>query len=114
MTSRYASAFRFDFRVLIGVAVLCTAMPAGAAPYYVPINPTMSDKTVTLNGHTLTIDQIFDLLRRPFGETDPAYLAALLGVREDRERLRVGCPAIANARLQPRDRFEVVVQHVGP
>jgi histidine ammonia-lyase len=63
MTSRYASAFRFDFRVLIGVAVLCTAMPAGAAPYYVPITPTMSDRTVILNGHELTIDQIVMVAR---------------------------------------------------
>jgi histidine ammonia-lyase len=64
MTSRYASAFCFDFRVLIGVAVLCTAMPAGAAPYYVPITPTMSDQTVILNGHELTIDQIVMVARQ--------------------------------------------------
>jgi histidine ammonia-lyase len=63
MTSRYASAFRFDFRVLIGVAVLCTAMPAGAAPYYVPITPTMTDRTVILNGHDLSIDQIVMVAR---------------------------------------------------
>jgi histidine ammonia-lyase len=63
MTSRNASAFRFDFRALIGMAVLCTAMPAGAAPYYVPITPTMSDRTVILNGHDLSIDQIVMVAR---------------------------------------------------
>jgi len=63
MTSRYASACRFDFRALIGAAVLCAGMPAGAAPYYVPITPTMSDRTVTLNGHDLTIDQIVMVAR---------------------------------------------------
>jgi histidine ammonia-lyase len=63
MTSRYASASCFGFRALIGAAVLCTAMPAGAAPNYVPITPTMSDRTVTLNGHDLTIDQIVMVAR---------------------------------------------------
>lgn len=63
MTSRYASASRFDFRTLIGAAVLCTAMPAGAAPNYVPITATMSDRTVTLNGRDLTIDQIVMVAR---------------------------------------------------
>ena len=63
MTSRYASACRFDFRALIGAAVLCAGMPAGAAPYYVPITPIMSDRTVTLNGHDLTIDQIVMVAR---------------------------------------------------
>src|SRR5882757_7688060 len=63
MMSRYASASRFGFRALIGAAVLCTATPAGAAPNYVPITPTMSDRTVTLNGHDLTIDQIVMVAR---------------------------------------------------
>jgi histidine ammonia-lyase len=65
--------FRFSGRALpraalLGAAVLCAAAlgapaPARAAAYYVPINPTMSDKTVTLNGHTLTIDQIVMVAR---------------------------------------------------
>jgi len=63
MASRYASASRFDFHALIGAAVLCAAMPAGAAPNYVPIAPTMSGRTVTLNGRDLTIDQIVMVAR---------------------------------------------------
>src|SRR5258707_12847448 len=63
MPSRYASVGRFDFRALIGAAVLCAGMPAGAAPYYVPITPTMSDRTIILNGHDLTIDQIVMVAR---------------------------------------------------
>jgi histidine ammonia-lyase len=63
MTSRYASACRFDFRALIGAAALCAGMPAGAAPYYAPITPTMSDRTIILNGHDLTIDQIVMVAR---------------------------------------------------
>src|ERR1700741_2467268 len=64
MATPYASASRFDFRALIGGVVLCAAMPAGAAPNYVPITPTMSGRTVTLNGRDLTIDQIVMVARR--------------------------------------------------
>jgi histidine ammonia-lyase len=63
MTSRHASASRFLLRALMGAAVLIAAMPAGAAPYYTPITPTMGDRTVTLNGHDLTIDQIVMVAR---------------------------------------------------
>jgi histidine ammonia-lyase len=50
-------------RLLLGAAVLCAAMPAGAASNYVPITPTMSDRTVTLNGRNLTIEQIVMVAR---------------------------------------------------
>jgi len=35
MTSPHASASRFDLRALLGAAVLCAAVSAAAAPYYV-------------------------------------------------------------------------------
>src|SRR5216684_826926 len=63
MTSRYVFASRFGLRALLGAVALCAAMPAGAAPYYVPIAPTMNDRTVTLNGHDLTIDQVVMVAR---------------------------------------------------
>jgi histidine ammonia-lyase len=65
MTSRYASSSvcRFVFRAMLGSAALCAAVHAGAAPYYVPITPTMTDRTVILNGHDLTIDQIVMVAR---------------------------------------------------
>src|SRR6202795_362897 len=63
MTRPHASASRFDLRALLGAAVLCAAVPAAAPPYYVPITPTMADRTVTLNGHDLTIDQIVMVAR---------------------------------------------------
>ena len=65
MTSRYASACvrRFALRAMLGAAALGAAVHAGAAPYYVPITPTMADRTVTLNGHDLTIDQIVMVAR---------------------------------------------------
>src|ERR1700676_1577868 len=63
MTSPHASASRFGLRALLGAAVLCAAVAAAAAPYYVPITPTMNDRTVTLNGHDLTIDQIVMVAR---------------------------------------------------
>src|SRR3984957_5880132 len=50
-------------RLLIGAAMLCAAMPAWAASNYVPITPTMSDRTVTLNGRNLTIEQIVMVAR---------------------------------------------------
>jgi histidine ammonia-lyase len=46
-----------------GAALLCAAVSARGAPYYVPITPTMSDRTVTLNGHDLTIDQVVMVAR---------------------------------------------------
>jgi histidine ammonia-lyase len=53
---------------MLSLALLCMganllAMPALAAPGYNAIAPTMSDKTVTLNGHDLTIDQIVMVAR---------------------------------------------------
>src|SRR5258708_21031774 len=63
MISPHASASRFDLRALLGAAVLCAAVPAGAAPYYVPLTPSMNDRTGTLNGHDLTIDQILMVAR---------------------------------------------------
>ena len=65
MTSRYTSACvrRFVLRAMLGAAALGAAVHAGAAPYYMPITPTMADRTVTLNGHDLTIDQIVMVAR---------------------------------------------------
>jgi histidine ammonia-lyase len=63
MTDRQASASRFVFRALLGAAALCATLLARAAPYYVPITPSMSDRTVTLTGRDLTIDQIIMVAR---------------------------------------------------
>ena len=68
MTSRHSHAFPFLIRALLGAialsaAALGAALPAWAAPGYTPITPTMSEKTVTLNGHNLTIDQIVMVAR---------------------------------------------------
>ena len=58
-----SSIVRLSCIATLCAAALAAALPAAAAPYYVPINPTMSDKTVTLNGHALTIDQIVMVAR---------------------------------------------------
>jgi histidine ammonia-lyase len=63
MTSRHSHASQFLFRALLGAAALGAALPAWAAPGYTPITPTMSDRTVTLDGHNLTIDQIVMVAR---------------------------------------------------
>jgi histidine ammonia-lyase len=63
MTDRQASVSRFVFRALLGAAALCAAFLARAAPFYVPIMPSMSDRTVTLTGRDLTIDQIVMVAR---------------------------------------------------
>jgi len=57
------SSQKMRLSVVFCAAALCAAAPAVAAPYYVPITPTSGDKTVTLNGHTLSIDQIVMVAR---------------------------------------------------
>ncbi|MEP6885609.1 MAG: aromatic amino acid ammonia-lyase [Gammaproteobacteria bacterium] len=63
MIDRNTHACRISFRVLLGVAALCATAPTWADAAYTPITPTMSDRTVTLNGHDLTIDQIVMVAR---------------------------------------------------
>jgi histidine ammonia-lyase len=63
MTRQLFHAVESPIRALLGIAALCAAMPAWAASNYVPITPTMNDKTVTLNGHNLTIEQIVMVAR---------------------------------------------------
>jgi len=48
----------------IVVGVSGAAAPAPAASDYVRLTPTMSDKTVTLTGRDLTIEQLVDIARR--------------------------------------------------
>jgi histidine ammonia-lyase len=63
MIDRNSRSLRLSFSALAG-AVLCgAAIAARAAPYYVPITPSMSDRTVTLNGRDLTIDQVVMVAR---------------------------------------------------
>jgi histidine ammonia-lyase len=50
------------FRAMLG-AVLGAAVPAWGAPAYLPIAATSGDRTVTLTGHDLTIDQIVMVAR---------------------------------------------------
>jgi histidine ammonia-lyase len=65
--TRRSTAFQALFRVLLGAAALCAAAPTWAASSdaanYTPITPTMSDRTVTLNGHDLTMEQIIMVAR---------------------------------------------------
>src|SRR5579863_4819037 len=63
MTDRNSRSLRLSFSVLAGAVLWGAALAAPAAPYYVPITPTMSDRTVTLNGHHLTIDQVVMVAR---------------------------------------------------
>jgi histidine ammonia-lyase len=62
MTRRSAHAEKSLFLASLAAA-LWSAAPAWAAPDYAPITPTMSDRTVTLTGHDLTIDQIVMVAR---------------------------------------------------
>ncbi|MEP6546584.1 MAG: aromatic amino acid ammonia-lyase [Gammaproteobacteria bacterium] len=63
MIGRNTQACRIVVCALLGAAVLCAAIPTWAAANYTPITPTMADKTVTLNGHDLTIEQIVMVAR---------------------------------------------------
>jgi histidine ammonia-lyase len=57
------------FRRRMGVGALLIAgigtsgLPALAAPAYSPINATMSDRTITLTGHDLTLEQLIEVAR---------------------------------------------------
>ncbi len=63
MTDRPASPSRLVCRALVGAVALCAAFLARAAPNYMPITPSMSDRTVTLTGRDLTIEQIVMVAR---------------------------------------------------
>jgi histidine ammonia-lyase len=58
MTRRNTEISGNLFRALLGAAALCAATSLWAASNYVPIVPTMNDRTVLLTGRNLTIDQI--------------------------------------------------------
>ena len=57
------ATLRYFFRALGWAALACSASPAPAGTGYTPITPTMSDRTVLLTGHDLTIDQIVMVAR---------------------------------------------------
>jgi histidine ammonia-lyase len=63
MTDPNSRSLRLSFCALAGAVLWCAAIAARAAPYYVPITPTMSERTVTLNGRDLTIDQVVMVAR---------------------------------------------------
>src|ERR1700676_3040502 len=56
-------AEKSTFRSLLGAAALCATLPGWTAANYTPITPSMGDRTVTLNGRNLTIDQIIMVAR---------------------------------------------------
>ncbi len=64
MTQRHVHSFESPFRAAMAAAALCAALPGWAGANYNPIAPTMSEGTVILNGHDLTIDQIVMVARR--------------------------------------------------
>jgi histidine ammonia-lyase len=63
MTDRNSRSLRLSLTALAGAVLLGAAIATRAAPYYVPITPSMSDRTVTLNGRDLTIDQVVMVAR---------------------------------------------------
>src|SRR6202034_3563996 len=63
MTDRNSRSLGLSFSALAGAVLLGAAIAARAAPYYIPISPSMSDRTVTLNGRDLTIDQVVMVAR---------------------------------------------------
>jgi len=63
MTSRNTPGFTLWFRALLVAVALCAVAPLCAAANYVPILPSMSNRTVTLTGRQLTIDQIVMVAR---------------------------------------------------
>src|ERR1700722_13773794 len=54
---------RIHHLLTAGLLLAWTAGAASAAEPYHPIEPTVADKTVTLTGHDLTIEQLADIAR---------------------------------------------------
>ena len=54
---------RFALSAVALIATTCVNGPALSAPDYHPIDATMADKTVTLTGHDLTVDQVVQVAR---------------------------------------------------
>src|SRR5882724_153127 len=68
VTSSEASSLRRYFVaagtwVLFGLGLCHGSSPVLAASAYTPITPTLADKTITLTGHDLTIEQIVQVAR---------------------------------------------------
>jgi histidine ammonia-lyase len=63
MHSRWRHYPRLALSSLITLGVALIGRNALAAEVYAPITPTMSDQTITLNGHDLTIEQIVKVAR---------------------------------------------------
>ncbi len=63
MIRRNPHAANSIFRALLGAAALFAALPARTAANYTPITPSMSERSVTLSGRNLTIDQIVMVAR---------------------------------------------------
>lgn len=53
---------RIAYRVLIPLTC-CLGLQAAAGEVYRPITATMTDRTITLTGHDLTIEQLIDIAR---------------------------------------------------
>jgi histidine ammonia-lyase len=63
MRSRRQAAHHRLPEALLCLAMSCAAVPSLALGSYTPISPSMSDRTVTLTGHDLSIEQIVMVAR---------------------------------------------------
>jgi histidine ammonia-lyase len=63
MTDPNSRSLRLSLSAFAGAVLWCAAIAARAAPYYMPITPSMGDRTVMLDGHGLTIDQVVMVAR---------------------------------------------------
>src|SRR5260370_42190945 len=55
--------WRLAFSSMLALGVGCIGQDAVAAQVYTPITPTMSDQTILLDGHNLTVEQIVKAAR---------------------------------------------------
>src|SRR4249920_187449 len=58
---RRSACRRMAYRALIPLC--CLGLQAAAGEVYRPITATMTDRTITLTGHDLTIEQLIDIAR---------------------------------------------------
>jgi histidine ammonia-lyase len=63
MTTKKRAYPRITLSILAALGGICLASQAPAQVPYRPVSATMADKTITLTGHTLTIDQLVQIAR---------------------------------------------------
>jgi histidine ammonia-lyase len=63
MVRQYCFQRRAAIKAFALLGAICVAFQTAATPAFTPIDPIKADKTIILDGHSLSIDQIVDVAR---------------------------------------------------